>query len=122
MEILTEAQRQEYEVKASEIAKQLGVSKVHPIVFVKPNSEPFEYVVAYLKEPNFQTKIYAKDKAYTHGMYVCANELLEQLIIKESSDAITYSSAPESDEYKLGICDYIISNLVTSFVNVYKKK
>lgn len=119
MEILTETQRQEYEVKASEIAKQMGVSKVHPIVFVKQDNT---HVVCYLKEPNFTMKLIAKDKAMTHGVNISANELREFCLIKEHSDSLTYADVEEADAYKLGVCDYIISNMVTSFVNQFKKK
>jgi hypothetical protein len=119
MEILTTEQHKEYELKASEIAKQLGVSQVHPIVFVK---EDESHVVAYLKEPTFTMKLIAKDKAMTHGVNISANELREYCLIKEHSDSLTYSDTEESDAYKLGICDYIISNMVTSFVNQFKKK
>lgn len=122
MEILNEIQAKEYEVKASEIAKQLGVSKVHPIVFVKPNTEPKEFIICYLKEPKYITKLIAMDKAQTHGNYISANELMNELLIKEHSDALTYSESDESDAYKLGICDYILSNLITIYINQFKKK
>jgi hypothetical protein len=119
MENLSAEQLEVYNIKSSEIAKQLGVTKVHPIVFL---NEDDSHVVAYLKEPTFMMKLIAKDKAMTHGVNISANELREYCLIKEHSDALTYSDTEESDGYKLGICDYIISNMVTSFVNQFKKK
>lgn len=117
---LTEAEVKEYEAKAEELAKQLGVSKVHPVVQIDPE-RGYERQVCYLKEPSYTTKIRLMDKASTSGVFSAGEELRELCTIREASDAITYSDAPESDRYKLGVVDYAIG-MVSRLQNQFKKK
>ena len=117
--ILSDVELKEYQAIADNLAKQLSVSKVHVVVQIDPTN--FDRKVCYLKEPNYTTKIRVMDKAATLGIYTAADELREVSIIKEHSDAITYSESPDSDMYKLGIVDYCL-NMVARLQNQFKKK
>jgi hypothetical protein len=117
--ILSSAELEDYQNTADALAKQLNVSKVHVVVQVVP--ENLERKVCYLKEPNYVTKIRVMDKATSLGVYTAAEELREISVIKESSDAITYSESPESDDFKLGIVDYCLG-MVSRLQNQFKKK
>ena len=116
---LTEQESADYQETADQLAKNLGISKVHIVVQIDPVT--LERKVCYLKEPNYLTKIRVMDKATTLGVYTAAEELRELSVIKESSDAITYSDTPESDRYKLGVVDYCLG-MVTRLQNQFKKK
>ena len=116
---LTEEEHKQYDAAAEKLAKELSVSKVHVVVQIHP--ETLERKVCYLKEPNYSTKIRVMDQATQLGVYTAAEQLREASVIKEASDAITYSESPESDDYKLGIVDYCLS-MVNRLQNQFKKK
>ena len=113
--------RNELQEVADSLSKKLGVSKVHVVLFVDEESEK-EYVT-YLQEPNFPTKLRANDMIM-QGIYTAANLVLETCVIKESSCIESYqeNSTHVSDKVKLGICDYIISNMLNRFTDQFKKK
>lgn len=116
---LSEAEIKEYEEKADALAKEHNVSMVHPIVQIDP--ETLQRHACYLKEPNYATKVAVMDKSLTVGPYQAGEELRSACVIKEASDPITYSDAPESDRYKLGVVDYCIM-MVRRLQNQFKKK
>jgi hypothetical protein len=116
---LTEEEIKAYDDRAEELAKQKGVSKVHPVVQIDPDT--LERKVCYLSEPNYLTKIRVMDKATTIGIYTAADELREACLLREASDPITYGEAPECDRYKLGATDYALT-MVTRLQNQFKKK
>jgi hypothetical protein len=116
---LTDAELKNFDDKCEALAKELSVSKVHAVVQIDPDT--LERAVCYLKEPNYLTKIRVMDKATTMGVYTAAEELREVSVVREHSDAITYSESPESDRYKLGIVDYCLG-MVTRLQNQFKKK
>lgn len=117
--ILSQAEHKEYEAIADKLAKELFVSNVHVVVQINPDT--LERKVCYLKEPNYLTKIRVMDKAVTLGIYTAAEELRELSVIREASDAITYSESPESDAYKLGCVDYCLG-MIKRLQNQFKKK
>jgi hypothetical protein len=108
-----------YEEKAAALAIANNVTKVHPVVLITPDT--LERTVCYIKEPNYPTKIAVMDKAASVGPYRAADELREACLIKEASDAITYSESPESDRYKLGVTEYCLG-IVSRLQNQFKKK
>lgn len=116
---LTDIELKEYQDKADSLAREKGVSKVHPIVQIDP--ETLQRHVCYLSEPNYVTKLAVMDKAITVGPYMAGEELREACVIKEASDAITYGDSPECDRYKLGVVDYAIL-MVKRLQNQFKKK
>ena len=116
---LTDAENKQYKETADALAASKGISKVHVVVQIDPDT--LERKVCYLSEPNYQTKISVMDKAVTIGIYRAAEELREISVIKESSDAITFSDSSESDIYKLGIVDYCMG-MVNRLQNQFKKK
>lgn len=117
---LTEAEKEQYAQRAEEIAKELNLSKVYPAVFINPDTN--DRVVCYIKEPNYMMKLVALDKGSSLGLNIAAEELRQNCTLTEHSDAITYGDTPACDPYKLGVCNYIVSNLVSSYVDQYKKK
>lgn len=116
---LTDAERQAYEQKARELATKHGVATVHPVVFIDPDTH--KRIVAYLKEPNYMTKIMLMDKAVQSGPYVAGEEIRQICQIKEDSDPITYSDAPASDQYKMGIVNRCMA-IVEQARDQFKKK
>ncbi len=108
-----------YSNKAKEIEASIGGTKVHPIVILHP--ETFDRKVCYVKEPTFLMKLDALDKAMTLGVYKSAYMLFEQIVLKEHSDAITFSDASDSDAYKLGVITEV-SSMVEMYQNQFKKK
>ena len=104
-----------YESKATEIAKERGVPKVLPVVFIQP--ETLKRIVAYLRQPTFAEKLHAMDQALTIGAFISANNLMELLIIRDKSDAETETN----DEAKMGLVDYCMG-LVTRYQNQFAKK
>ena len=116
---LTEAENETYKQQAETLATREGVSKVHPVVQIDPQT--LERKACYLKEPNYATKITVMDKAITVGVYKAADELREACLIRDASDAITYSDHPDSDRYKMGVTDYCMG-MVTRLQNQFKKK
>lgn len=118
-EELTSDEVAQYDEKASQLAKELSVSKVHVVVQINPETN--ERAVCYLKEPNYLTKVRVMDKAAGLGVYTAAEELREMCIIKEHSDPITCSDHYESDRYKMGILDYCLG-MINRLQNQFKKK
>lgn len=116
---LTDEETKFYDDKCSELEKRESVSKVHVVVQMDPGT--FERKACYLTEPNYLTKIRVMDKATTSGVYTAADELREACVLKDVSDAITYSEAPESDRYKMGVVDYCLT-MITRLQNQFKKK
>lgn len=116
---LTQEEIKQYDERAEGLAREKGVSKVHPVVQINPDT--LERKACYLTEPNYSTKIRVMDKATTLGIYTAADELREACIIREASDAITYGESPECDRYKLGVTDYALT-MVTRLQNQFKKK
>lgn len=116
---LTDEELQQYEEKSAEIAKQLGVEKVHPVVFINP--ETAERAVCYLKEPDFQTKLAIMDKALILGVYQAGHELSQLCVIKEHSDAITYADIYAAEDFKMGVVDYCLT-MIKRYQNQFKKK
>lgn len=108
-----------YSQKAKDISNDLKGVEVHPIVVIHP--ETFERKVCYVREPSFMQKLDALDKAMELGVYKSAFFLFEQILIKDHSDAVTYSDAPGSDAYKLGAVTEV-SALVKMYQNQFKKK
>lgn len=104
-----------YEAKAVEIAKERGVPKVLPVVFIQP--ETFKRIVAYLRQPTFAEKLHAMDQALTSGVYMSAYNLSELLLIKDKSDAIVETN----DDAKMGVVDYCMG-LVSRYQNQFAKK
>jgi len=113
--ILTPEEIANYEAKAVEIAKERGVPKVHPVVFIQPVT--FKRIVAYLRQPTFAEKLHAMDQALIAGVYMSANNLMELLIIKEHSDALVETD----DDAKMGVVDYCMG-LVSRYQNQFAKK
>ena len=116
---LTDIELKSYSDKAEELAKKVGVSKVFPVVQVNPDG--FQRAVCYLSEPNYSTKIRVMDKATSSGIYTAADELREAIVLKEYSDAITYSDTPDSDPYKMGVTDFCLG-MINRYQNQFKKK
>lgn len=116
---LTDAEIKHYDEAAKAIATSKNISKVHVVVQIDPDT--LERKACFLSEPNYQTKISVMDKAANIGSYRAAEELREISVIKDSSDAITYSDSPESDVYKLGVVDYCLG-MVSRLQNQFKKK
>lgn len=116
---LTELEIKDYDKRCEDLAKKYGISKVHACVFIEPDSN--RRVPAFLKEPNFPTKITVLDKVTTVGIYNASVLLMEATILKEDSDPLTYGEAPECDDYKIGVVNFCIG-LIRTKENVYKKK
>lgn len=116
---LTEAEMSAFEKKAEELASIHRVSKVTPVVFIEPDT--LKRVVAYVKEPNYPTKVRVMDKMVTTGSYSAADELREACLIKEESDPLTYGEGPECDSPKLGVTTHMLS-VVKVMQNQFKKK
>ena len=112
---LTPEEIANYEAKAVEIAKERGVPKVHPVVFIQPDTN--KRIVAYLRQPNFAEKLHAMDTALTAGVYMSANNLMELLLIREHSDALIETD----DDAKMGVVDYCMG-LVSRYQNQLQKK
>lgn len=104
-----------YEAKANEIAKERGVPKVHPVVFIHPETK--KRIVAYLRQPTFAEKLHAMDTALTAGVFMSGNNLMELLLIREHSDA----SIENDDDAKMGLVDYC-TGLVSRYQNQFGKK
>jgi hypothetical protein len=116
---LTDQETAEYNKKAEELAKQLGHSKVHPVVFIHPETK--ERSVCYLAEPNFTTKLAIMDKSLMIGVYQAGEELMRLSMIKEASDECMYNEHPMYDDYRMGVVDFCLT-MVSRFQNQFKKK
>ncbi len=118
---LTDDELKDYQARANELSKTHNEGReVHPVVQIDKDRN-FARFVCFLKEPNYTTKLRLMDKAATSGVYSAGDELRELCTIKEASDAITYSDAPESDRFKLGVVDFAIG-MVNRLTNQFKKK
>lgn len=116
---LTKKEIEFYSEEADRIAKSLdGVSKVHPIVQIEPDT--LIRRVCYLREPSYDTKIRVMDKSITIGFYSAAEELRQSCVIREHSDALTYGDSPDCDRYKMGVVDECLG-LVKRLENHFKK-
>jgi hypothetical protein len=118
-QVLTPEEVTAFETKATEIAKERGVPKVHPVVFIQPTT--FKRIVAYLRQPTFSEKLFAMDQALTAGVYMSANNLAELLLIREHSDPLCVAESTEADDVKMGIVDYCMG-LVSRYQNQFAKK
>jgi len=116
---LSQDELDNYQSRSEEIAKELNVSKVHPVVFISPTT--FERSVCYFSEPNFQTKLAIMDKALMLGVYQAGEELMRACVVKDYSDSITYSEHPVSDEYRMGVIDYCLQ-MINRYQIQFKKK
>lgn len=117
--VLSEQEIADYQQRADDLARTAGVSKVHPVVTIDPDT--FDRHVCFLKEPNYSTKIRVMDKATTLGIYTAADEMREACLMRKESDPITYGDAPECDRYKMGATDYALT-MVNRLQNQFKKK
>ncbi|RYD57288.1 MAG: hypothetical protein EOP56_08235 [Sphingobacteriales bacterium] len=108
---------EEIVARAQELSTLYKV-KVHPFVFVEPETQ--EQIIGYIKEPSRVVKVYAMDKMVlqpaTAGM-----DLLEACLLKAESDPRIYSEAPEYDKFYLGAVSFA-TNMVTLSQNQLKKK
>jgi len=116
---LTDEEINQYDQMAESLAKKYSVSKVHPVVMIDPGT--LKRYVCYLKEPLYMTKIRVMDKASALGAYTAAEELRQLCLLPHESDPITYSESPESDRFKIGVCDYALT-MVRRVQNQFKKK
>jgi hypothetical protein len=117
---LSDEQRAEMEEKAKVLATQLSVPKVHPLAFYNPETKTF--VECYLKEPNYMTKLVILDKVMSHGIHIASEDLRQACVLTDHSDPLTYSDAPQSDPFKLGVLDYIAKSMIDTYVDQFKKK
>lgn len=108
-----------YETIAADLAKKYGVSKVHVYVGIAPVTN--ERIVGYLKDPNFQTKLFTLDKIGSVGMFSAGDALREIITIKEESDPRTFEDYPDCDCYRLGMVGTCIP-IVEVIQNSFKKK
>lgn len=109
------------EVKASEIAKEKGISKVH--IFATINPDNGQVVHAFLSEPNFATKLRTMDfmTRAGGGIFSAAEQLCEAVLIKDHSHPLTYGAGSECDKFKLGVITKC-TELIEYTVDQYKKK
>lgn len=116
---LSEQESAAYVKRAAELAEQHKCAKVHPVVFIHPQTKVRS--VAYLMEPNFQTKLAIMDKSLMLGVYQAGEELMRLSIIKEASDECMYNEHPQYDDYRMGVVDFCLT-MVGRFQNQLKKK
>ena len=117
--VLTDTERKMYEDKAQELATEIGVPKVHPVIFVHPETK--ERIVGYLSEPNFQTKLAIMDKSLMLGVYQAGEELARICLLKEHTDMRMYSEANACDDYRMGVVDKCLT-LIGRYQDQFKKK
>jgi len=106
------------EIRAEELAKQLGVYKVHPLIF--KDEETGEDVVGYVKEPARILKLRILDKAIIGG-FTASAEMLDIILIKEASDPRIYSELPQYDKFNLGAVNACY-DLIKYSIDMFKKK
>ena len=116
---LSDQERAEIEAKCLELAKEKKVAKVHPYVAIRP--EDGERIIAYVSEPNYQTKLHLMDKAVALGQHAAAEEYREMCLIREASHPLTYANTPDADPYKLGVVAKCLET-ITMVMDVFKKK
>lgn len=116
---LSDEEQADYETKAAEIAERLGIKKVLPVVLV--DRETKARVVAYLKNPEYITKVKIMDQATMSGIYTAGDNLRKLITIREDSDPLTYGEGEECDPYKMGIVDFCMT-LIRRVQNQFKKK
>lgn len=117
---LTDLEREQYEQKAAELAKECGVPKVYVSVQINRDNGN-ERIVSYIKEPNYMTKLHLMDKATALGSHQAGDEFREMCQIKEHSHPLTHSDHPEADKYKLGVVQRCLE-IITMVLDEFKKK
>jgi hypothetical protein len=119
---ITEDEKQIYEQKAIELAAKYKVAKVHVCVLIKSDSEDFERLVAYVREPDYMSKLALMDKASTLGIRMAAEELrmMFQCTGQDESHPYTCSDLAEFERYKLGVAEFCIG-IVQISVDQLKK-
>lgn len=108
----------DYQAKALEIEKALGIYKVHPLIF--KDEETGEDIIGYLKEPDRIVKLRVLDKSMMSPVTAAA-ELMEIILIKEYSDPRFSSERPQDDRIYLG-ATMAAFDLIKYSVNTFKKK
>jgi len=109
---------QRAEEKAIELAKQLGVYKVYPILF--KDMQTGDDVIGFLKHPPRIVQQRVMDKAL-QGATSASAELLEVILIKEASDERIYSENPAYDYINNGAV-MAAYDIIKAAVNQFKKK
>lgn len=117
---LTPEEVAEIEANSVELAKTHQCGKVHAYVGIR-SSHGNERVIAYIKEPNFQTKLGLMDKAAALGMHQAADELRQFCLLTEESHPLTKTEHPEGDPFKLGVVMKCLE-IIEYSVNALKKK
>ncbi len=105
------------EQKAIEIAKEKGVPRVHPFIFIHQST--YRRIHAFLREPTLTEKVYALDNVSRVGMNTAALMLSEQLVIKEHTDQLVYGDTFECEPYKLGVMQGVIERIIEVYVDQY---
>lgn len=118
---LSPEELENYNRIAGEIAKREGAIKVHPVVLMDPVT--FERIVAYIKEPNYMTKVAVMNKMSLQGPFIASMDLVEACLLKTDSDPRTYSETETEEVHraKLGVLNFC-SELVKVLKDQYAKK
>ena len=74
-----------------------------------------------MKEPNYIQKLYAMDKFAQSSPFAVGDEMRNLLTLQEESHPFTYSTAPECDEFRLGMSGAALE-MVQVAANQFKKK
>jgi len=117
---ITPEEKAQYEAKCIELAAKYGVPKVYPCVLFKHNDPTCERLVAFIKEPNYISKLAAMDKASTMGIHLAAEDLRLVNQIVEESHPWTCSDLAEFERYKLGVAQFCIG-IIDISMNHLKK-
>lgn len=116
---LTAEEIEQYEQTCQELATKYNTPKVHVCVQFKPETN--ERIVSYVKEPNYETKLYLMDKSGELGMHMAGEELRKICQLRDESNSLTYGDAFECDKYKLGVAQFCLG-IITIALNQFKKK
>jgi hypothetical protein len=101
---------------------ELTANSDRPVhMFLLKNQKTGEPVVAYVKEPNYVSKVALMDSIISKGAVITGETMREACLIEKESHPLTYGNAPECDEYKLSIAINCIG-LIKSVADEYKKK
>ena len=103
---ISDIEKKQFDEIAEDLANKYGVSKVHVYVGIQPNTN--ERIVCYLREPNYLQKIAVMNKIATAGAYIAAEEMRENLTLKDESNYLTYGEGNECDAYKLGVVGFCL--------------